>query len=96
MILRGRSQNPDQELTRRLRARNTFSKGWRFWLINQSKERIQIWIQNTVKYSAIIEERDHVTISAGNYIGERFQRKLAAITRKINQAWKANTSGQYL
>jgi len=96
MIFRGNSQNPDQELARRLRARYTFSKGWRFWLINQEKERIQIWIQNTVRYSLTIEERDHITISAGNYVGGRFQRKLAAINRKINQAWKANTSGQYL
>ena len=65
-------------------------------MIDANEERVRIWIQNTVKYSGIIEERDHVTITAGNIVGATFQRKLAAITRKINQAWKANTSGQYL
>jgi hypothetical protein len=96
MIFRGTSQTPNQELRRRLKARYTFSKAWRFWMIDANKERVRIWIQNTVKYSGIIEERDHVTITAGNIVGATFQRKLAAITRKINQAWKANTSGQYL
>ena len=96
MIFRGNSRNPSQETRRRVRARKTFARGWRFWYIWVQPNRIQIWIKNTVAYAGLIEQRDQRTVTAGQYIGGRFQRQLAAITRKINQAWKADTSGQYL
>lgn len=75
------------EVERRIKARGTFAKGWRFMRFEASGTRIRIWIQNTVGYADTINERDNTAPKAAVYVAKVFQRKLTSLAKELTDGF---------
>jgi len=83
--LKDRKQIIDEEIARRIRARGTFAKGWRFWKFEDSGDVIRIWVKNSVGYAEKINERDHTGEKAAVFVAKLFQRKLNSLSDKLTR-----------
>jgi hypothetical protein len=76
------------EVERRIRARGTFARAWRFRNFEDAGgSRIRIWIQNTVTYAKEINDRDNTAPKAAVYIAKRFQRDLSRLATKLSSTF---------
>jgi hypothetical protein len=75
------------EVERRVKARGTYAKAWRFRNFEDYGGRIRIWIHNTVKYAGEINERDNTAPRAANYISKRFQDALQRTARNLSNSF---------
>ena len=70
-----------KELARRIRARGTFSRGWKITGISSAATKIRIWIGNAVTYAGAADAKSHSAEKAANIVGGKFKDKLTRLAK---------------
>lgn len=79
--------SPGKELARRIRARGTFARGWKFWKTESSRYNIRIWLIDTAASSGLVNDQKGVSKRAEKTTGTKFKTRLNALADKIMSAF---------
>tara|TARA_R110000744_G_scaffold60999_3_gene126258 strand:+ start:150 stop:596 length:447 start_codon:yes stop_codon:yes gene_type:complete len=74
---------PKKELARRIRARGTFARKWKFWKTENKKYSIRIWLIDTSADSGRVDEEKKVSAKAEKITGKKYKSKLDRMASKI-------------
>lgn len=76
---------PAKELTRRIRARGTFAKGWFISNVTSERFRIRIWITNKSAESEKVDQQKQVSDKAEKASGGRFKSRLDRLAESLTR-----------
>jgi hypothetical protein len=82
-IKRKKGVSPAKELSRRIRARGTFGRGWFISKITSEKFRIRIWITNKSANSEYVDQQKKVSDKAEKAMGGRFKKRLDGLAKSV-------------
>ena len=82
-LRRKKGVSPGKELARRIRARKTFARGWKFWKQEGSGLRTRIWLIDTANQSGKVDDQKHVSDKAEKITGRKYRSKLDTLASKL-------------
>jgi len=84
-LRRKKGVTPGKELSRRIRARGTFARGWFISSITSEKFRIRIWITNKSADSEKVDTQKKVSDKAEKASGGRFKTRLDRLANSVTR-----------
>jgi hypothetical protein len=78
---------PAKELSRRIRARGTFAKGWFISKVDSEKFKIRIWITNKSAESAKVDAQKKVSDKAEKITEKRFKSRLEKLAESVTKTF---------
>lgn len=82
-LKRKKGTTPMEELQRRMRARGTFSRGWKITKVERAKYRIRIWMVDEAKQSAKVDSEKKVSDKAEKITGKSYKSKLDKLADQV-------------
>lgn len=82
-LKRKKGVTPAKELSRRIRARGTFARGWFISSVTSEKFRIRIWLTNKSAESGKVDAEKKVAEKAEKITGRRFKTRLNKLADSV-------------
>jgi hypothetical protein len=76
-----------QEIGRRILMIGTLARNWRFWKSESGPGWIRLWIIDNVKYSKVVDDRQHLAEQAAKVVRGSFKKGLNKLAAQITKGF---------